>query len=199
MWREIYYWQEEEEEEDPEHLNVLLEIRSDVRGHILLARRKKKRKKKPGRNLASSWGDNYGSGLKKNLSSATGWGLAGCKALAVKVSFGDEPTIAAVQTYVFPVGVSIDALAAGLETTHVDGPLGVREQLDGRTALEAGSFFAANLAVQHRHIGSRSGMIERLIRLCLCHLNHRRVVILPAGRWWWWCEEYDREQKNRHG
>lgn len=59
--------------------------------------------------------------------SATGWGLAGCKALAVKVSFGDEPTIAAVQTYVFPVGVSIDALAAGLETTHVDGPLGIRE------------------------------------------------------------------------
>jgi len=32
-------------------LNVLSEIRSDVRGHILLARRKKKRKK-IGRNLA---------------------------------------------------------------------------------------------------------------------------------------------------
>jgi hypothetical protein len=49
MGKEIYYWQEEEEEEeeeDPEHLNVLLEIRSDVRGHILLARSKKEEEKK---------------------------------------------------------------------------------------------------------------------------------------------------------
>jgi hypothetical protein len=54
MWREIYYWQEEEkeeEEEDPEHLNVLLEIRSDVRGTYIIGK-KKEEEKKTGRNLA---------------------------------------------------------------------------------------------------------------------------------------------------
>jgi hypothetical protein len=44
------YWQaeeeeEEEEEEDPEHLNVLVEIRRDVKGDILLARRRRRRRR----------------------------------------------------------------------------------------------------------------------------------------------------------
>jgi hypothetical protein len=38
------YWQAEEEE-DPEHLNVLVEIRRDVKGDILLARRRRRRRR----------------------------------------------------------------------------------------------------------------------------------------------------------